>query len=85
MYTPFLILGQGVTDFVPGRSERMGFMTASIDEVLQQYDGNPIAINLLELLTEANGFCCNNYEVAGYKYTFVLEHTLTNEDGLVFS
>lgn len=86
--------GQGVPDYIPEPfNEALSWLVCSIREVWRRK--NQEQVNLLELLTEANGYCCHNFESQDWneiddvpvqrKYTTVLEHRLTSEAGLFFS
>ncbi|XP_033727849.1 uncharacterized protein LOC117317156 [Pecten maximus] len=76
-------VGQGITDCVPFVTERISWLVHSLREVRKTKPEEPV--DLLNLLTEANAYCCRELESLGRKYIFVLEHRLTSEKGLVFS
>ncbi|OWF50924.1 uncharacterized protein LOC110449862 [Mizuhopecten yessoensis] len=77
-------VGQGIPDYVPHPPERISWLVHSLKKVVKRYREAQEPVNLLSLLTEANGYCCCELDLERRKYTFVLEHRLTSDKGLCF-
>ncbi|XP_060075105.1 uncharacterized protein LOC132554808 isoform X2 [Ylistrum balloti] len=81
------LAGEGTYDFVPSEPQetrRISWLVCSLKKVWESMRTQD-TVDMLDLFTQANGYCSRKLEAAGRKYTFVLEHRLTSVEGLCFS